>query len=420
MKIAIIGSGISGLTAAYYLKDRFDITLFEKNAYLGGHTNTIECSWRNHQYAIDTGFIVFNKKTYPNFLKMLDGLYVEYLPTTMSFSVRDDDLNFEYAGSSLKTLFCQKRNFLNIHFYQMIIEILKFNKYCKDNRAIGALTVDEFLTRYNFHRYFKEYYLLPMCASIWSTDINKVKSTPLKFLVNFFNNHGLAQIKDRPQWYVIKGGSHEYIKKLSQNLHTKLLTDTPIWKVSRNNHGVTVYGQSGIQEDFDRVILACHSDEALNLIDRPSTEEQRTLGAIDYQTNRAILHLDTRLLPKNKSAWSAWNFSSSTQLSQSPIVTYHMKTLQNLKDDDPDFCVTLNGKELIDEKLILKEIEYAHPVIDQKAVDAQSRIDTINGENHTYFCGAYWGNGFHEDGVASGMNAAQKLIEEIDGKQLSL
>ena len=420
MRVAIIGGGISGCTAALKLKDRFDCTLFEQNDYLGGHTNTIDLSWHGQSYQIDTGFIVFNEKTYPRFINLLNELEVNYEPTNMSFSVRCDAEKIEYAGSNLSTLFSDRGNLLNLRFLKMIIDILRFNKLSTQGNFNDDQILQEFLKDHQFNDHFIDHYLLPMCASIWSTDINEIGQTPIGFLMNFFNNHGLAQITKRPQWYVVSGGSNQYIKALKKKLHAQVLLEHKVRRVARSKDGITIKCTNDYEAQFDRVIFACHSDQALSLIDQPTPEELRLLSSIRYQFNQAILHLDTRLLPRKKRAWSAWNYLTTPDSLCSPLVTYNMKILQNLASDAPNFCVSLNAKDLINPSLILKEIDYTHPIIDQNTCRAQGNYDQVNGKNNTFFCGAYWGNGFHEDGVVSGERVSEKLIEELDGKQLSL
>jgi predicted NAD/FAD-binding protein len=420
MRVAIIGGGISGCTAALRLKDRFDCTLFEQNDYLGGHTNTIDLSWHGQSYQIDTGFIVFNEKTYPRFIGLLTELEVNYESTNMSFSVRCDAAKIEYAGSNFSTLFSDRGNLLNPRFLKMITDIIRFNRLSTKRNFNNDQVLLEFLKDHKFNDHFINYYLLPMCASIWSTDINEIGQTPIGFLMSFFNNHGLTQITKRPQWHVISGGSNQYIEALKKKLYARVLLGHKVRRVARSKDGITIKCTNDYEAQFDRVIFACHSDQALSLIDQPTPQEYRLLSSVRYQYNQAILHLDTRLLPKKKRAWSAWNYLITPDSICSPLVTYNMKILQNLANDAPHFCVSLNAKDLINPALILKEIDYTHPIIDQNACMAQDNYNQINGKNNTFFCGAYWGNGFHEDGVVSGECVSEKLIEEIDGKQLSL
>jgi predicted NAD/FAD-binding protein len=410
-KIAIIGSGISGLTAAYYLNKHYDICLYEADARLGGHTATKKVQVDGKEYFIDTGFIVFNDWTYPNFIKLLAELDVESQPTEMGFSVFSRDDNFEYAGKNLNTLFVQKRNLFSINHWKMLLDIIRFNKESVADFDAGHLSPSEslgtYLQRKNYSDTFINRYLIPMGSAIWSADQGTMLNFPLEFFIRFFKNHGLLNVVNRPQWRVIKGGSHAYINPLIESFKDKVKLNSPVARIIRNKAGVTIIS-NGIAEDFDQVILACHSDQALNILGDASDDEQVILGSIRYQRNSVVMHTDTQLLPKRQSTWSSWNYLLQGNNQQAPILTYSMNILQGIKSNT-EFCVTLNAKHKINPQKILGEYEYSHPIFSQEAVQAQTAWPLINGVNNTWFCGAYWLNGFHEDGVNSALRVVKAL-----------
>lgn len=412
MKIAVIGSGISGLTSAHLLSDKHEVTLFESNRYLGGHTNTVTVKCRGTNYRLDTGFIVFNDRTYPLFNRLLAKIGQPFQPSEMSFSVRNLASGLEYNGHNLDTLFAQRRNLLSLSFYRLISEILRFNKQTRglyENNRMPLSSLGEFLRQENYSDDFCHHYLLPMVAAIWSCSLRDSLAFPVRFFVNFFYHHGLLDIANRPQWSVIQGGSSSYIPALTAPFASRIHLDTPVERVSRSEEGVTIVSALGEQE-FDYVVLACHSDQALRLLADPSELETAILSRMSYQPNEVVLHQDVSLMPKNRRAWASWNFSlqNPQQLNEPALVTYYMNRLQGLTDA-PDFFVTLNGTRYIDEKKILRRFVYDHPVMDQAMIHAQSQRDRINGKNRTLYCGAYWYNGFHEDGVRSAVEACEKL-----------
>jgi predicted NAD/FAD-binding protein len=413
MKIAIIGSGISGLTSAYYLNKNHDITVFEANDYIGGHTATVDVAFQGNQYAVDTGFIVYNDRTYPNFIKLLEQIGVEGTPTEMSFSIRNDDSGLEYNGHTISTLFAQKRNLLRPSFYRFIFEILRFNKLAKANAETQMsthTTLGDFLTEHQFSEYFCQNYILPMGAAIWSSTLADMRCFPLSFFLRFFLNHGLLDVVDRPQWYVVNGGSRAYIDPLTKEFSDRIRLSTPVSKVTRHESGVVV--EANDQEYwFDQVIFACHSDQALKLLDTPTQQEQEVLANMAYQSNEVILHTDTSLLPKRKAAWASWNYyldGSSTEQQRLPALTYNMNILQHIKAD-ATFCVSLNSSERINENKILKVFHYSHPVFSTSSLASQKRKSEVSGHNHTWYCGAYWHNGFHEDGVKSALEVVEGI-----------
>ena len=417
MKIAIIGSGISGLTAAYLLNKEHDICLYEADDRLGGHTATKTVIVNDVSYAIDTGFIVFNDWTYPNFIKLLNELGVESQPATMGFSVFDPDSGFEYAGTNLSTLFAQKRNFFSLNHWRMLKDIVRFNKEALSDLDAGNLAPNEtlsgYLQRKKYSAAFISRYLIPMGSAIWSTTQSATLDFPLEFFIRFFKNHGLLNVVNRPQWRVIKGGSKNYIEPLTASFKHKIKTNHAVEKITRRELangriGISVKS-NGVTEEYDQVVLACHSDHALDLLADPTQDELRVLQAIKYQRNSVVLHTDSRLLPRKKSTRSSWNYLLKQSDPQSlPVLTYSMNILQSIKSEI-DFCVTLNATNQIDPKKILGQYEYSHPLFTQQAIQAQQEWHTINGCNNTWFCGAYWFNGFHEDGVNSARRVAKAL-----------
>ncbi|MFM2589552.1 NAD(P)/FAD-dependent oxidoreductase [Vibrio sp. TBV020] len=414
MKIAIIGTGISGLTCGYYLHRQHDITLYEANDYIGGHTATVDVEVDGRDYAVDTGFIVYNDRTYPNFMALLDEIGVEGTPSQMSFSVRNDSNGLEYNGHTLSTLFAQRRNWFNPKFYSFILEILRFNRMVKEVATEGdkgLMTLGDFLSKHQFSDYFSENYILPMGAAIWSSTLADMRAFPLQFFARFFLNHGLLDITNRPQWYVIKGGSREYIVPLTEGFSDKIKLNSPVESVHRDAAGATIH-VNGEVERFDHVIFACHSDQAKELLSDIGSIESDVLAGLCYQANEVILHTDEQLLPKRKAAWASWNYwldGSSSEQSRAPTLTYNMNILQHI-DSPHTFCVSLNSSDQINSDKILKRFVYHHPVFNLETINSQARRSEINGVTNTWFCGAYWYNGFHEDGVRSALD----VVREID------
>jgi predicted NAD/FAD-binding protein len=406
MKIAIIGSGISGLTLAYYLDKKYNVTLFEKEDRIGGHTHTHTLKINQDIIKVDSGFIVFNKKTYPNFIKLLKELKVSYQPSSMSFSVQSTLSRLEYAGNNLKTLFAQKKNLLNIYFWRLLWEILKFNKLAKKilqkPELIENLTIQEFVNKHNFSEYFLDNYLLPMSSAIWSSSYKDIKKFSLLFFLNFLNNHGMININDRPQWLTIKNGSETYVQKIVSQLKGKIKLNSAISNVFRNN-GKCIIEMNKKKLKFDFVFFACHADQALKLIKNPNLLEKNILGSFKYSSNKAVLHQDINLMPKNKSIWSAWNYIIKNKSTSKASVTYNMNILQNITPKH-DLLVSLNSDHDINPKAILKSMIYTHPKFNLNTYLNQKKQHLIC-KNGFAFSGAYWGNGFHEDGVVSALNA---------------
>ncbi|MCD1278491.1 FAD-dependent oxidoreductase [Psychrobacter sp. CCUG 69069] len=465
-RVAIIGSGVSGLTCAHYLVAQHDITVFEANDYIGGHVNTIDVALQDgkkaksskvESSAIDTGFIVFNERTYPNFFRLLHELQVPFQATEMSFSVKNTARAFEYNGHTLNTLLSQRKNVLNPKFWQFIKEVLQFNKHIKQlrqdyeaARAHGQevsrfteQTLGSYLVQKRYGHLFTDNYLLPMVSAIWSTSLDEVQDFPLVFFAQFFDNHGLLDVVNRPQWFTIKGGSKQYVNKLIPRFIKaggKVRVNSPVQSVVRDGEQVilTVQSKSNTENRsenlvFDEVIFACHADTALNILKDASTDESKVLSHFRFTKNTAVLHTDTSVLPKKPLAWASWNYlidekssghvteerqaskvTGNVQISSKPVLTYHMNILQRLTKKH-NYLVTLNHQ--IDERQVVKRIDYSHPVFDLAMIEAQTKWSSISGNGlHTHFCGAYWFNGFHEDGVRSGLRVCQALGLDIDIK----
>lgn len=415
MKIAIIGSGIAGLTSAYLLNRRHDITLFEASHWIGGHTHTVDVRVDGRDYAIDTGFIVFNDWTYPHFIHLLERLGVASKPTEMSFSVNDPRSGLEYNGHSLNSLFAQRRNLLSPGFWGMLRDILRFNKQTLqdlDQQRIPAeLTLGEYLRRNGYGPRFTDHYIVPMGSAIWSMSLADMLGFPLQFFVRFCKNHGLLSVNDRPQWRVIEGGSRSYVAPLTESFASRIRLNCPVQRVERDAEGVTLHSAAG-QERFDKVVFACHSDQALALLAEPSAAEREILGALPYADNDVVLHTDTRLLPTRPLAWASWNYRLGGPAEQPAAVTYDMNILQGI-DSATTFCVSLNQTAAIDPTQILARFSYAHPQYSLAGLAAQARWEELLGAQHSYYCGAYWANGFHEDGVVSALRVAAAFGEAL-------
>lgn len=418
--IAIIGTGISGLTSAYLLSREHNVTVFEKNDYIGGHTATKDIHYDGRDYAIDTGFIVCNDRTYPHFFELLSQLGITLQPTEMSFSVVNKSTNLEYNGSDLNGLFSQRQNILKPQFWQMIQQILRFNKACKARYESDDISPNELLGDYlheqGFSEHFCQNYILPMGAAIWSTSLQEMKAFQLRFFVRFFYHHGLLNISDRPQWYVVPGGSKQYIAPLIKSFVDNIKLSSDIKSVTRATDMVTIEFSDGNQAHFDQIIFACHSDEALALLGDATEKEQAILGAIPYSENEVVLHTDRNILPQHERTWASWNYllndDKYSQLTKPSCVTYNMNILQGIKSKHT-FCVTLNQTHIIEPSKIIQKFVYHHPVFNQQSLAAQQQRDEICGRQRTHFVGAYWHNGFHEDGVKSAVIMAQRFGIEL-------
>ncbi|MYM62895.1 NAD(P)/FAD-dependent oxidoreductase [Pseudomaricurvus sp. HS19] len=412
MKIAIIGSGISGLTCAYLLQPHADITVFEADARPGGHTATVDVELQGQHYAIDTGFIVFNDRTYPNFLRLMQQLGVSSKPTEMSFSVSCELSGLEYNGTDLGGLFAQRRNLLRPAFWGLLRDILRFNRQAEEDLKRGTIepgtTLGDYLQRLGLGDWLRDKYLVPMGSAIWSASVDSMLAMPLQFFVRFFHNHGLLTVNDRPQWRVIEGGSRSYLEPLTRAFADRIHCNTPIRSIARTADGVQLQMPDGSSQQFDQVVLACHSDQALAMLADPSEAELQVLGAMPYQDNEVILHTDASMLPARQRAWASWNYRIREDNQQQAVLTYNMNILQGLEAPET-FCVTLNDTARIDPQKILGRYHYSHPVFNRESLQAVSRWDEVNGVQRTWFCGAYWANGFHEDGCSSGVRVAQAL-----------
>lgn len=411
MRIAIVGAGISGLLAAYRLHADHDVTLFEANDYPGGHTNTVEVELNGDRYAIDTGFIVFNDRTYPNFIQLLHELGVKSRPTTMSFSVSDDGTGLEYNGHSLNTLFAQRRNLLRPGFYRMLADILRFNREARTlvTDCDDETTVGEFLSRHRFSQAFANQYLLPMGAAIWSCPAGTFTRFPIRFVVSFYDNHGLLGVWGRPTWHYVVGGARTYVQAMTRGFRDRIRLSTPVQQVTRLGDRVVVQPRGGGAESFDHVIFACHSNQALRILhDGATAAEREILSAFPYGRNVAVLHTDASVLPRSRRAWASWNYRLTGNETAPASVTYNMNILQEIRSHHT-FCVTLNDPSRIAPERILRRFEYEHPVFTTRRRAAQARHRELLSSNRTSFCGAYWGNGFHEDGVNSALAVVNAL-----------
>ena len=412
MEIAVIGSGISGLACAHYLSANHRVSVFESSSQVGGHTATVDVQLGTRRYAIDTGFIVFNDWTYPHFIALMDELGVSSKNTEMGFSVHDKQSGLEYSGTNLNTLFAQRKNLLSPAFIGMIWDILRFNRESVADLEKGRVgegeTLGHYLKRNRYGDKFIRSYIAAMGSAIWSADSGTILDFPVIFFLRFFKNHGLLSVSHRPQWRVIEGGSREYLRPLCARFSERVFTGNAVVSVIRESRdGVTLIMADGQQLGFDQVVFATHSDQTLALLAEPTGREQEVLAAIPYQSNEVVLHTDTRLLPTRKKTWSSWNYSLGED-SQQAVVTYNMNILQGI-DAPETFCVTLNNTQAINPHKILGKFRYDHPVFSVQGMAAQNRWDDINGVHNTWFCGAYWSSGFHEDGVVSAKRVANAL-----------
>lgn len=409
MRIAIVGSGVAGLVAAHHLHPRHDITVFEAGDRIGGHVHTWELEVAGRCVSVDSGFIVYNERNYPTFTRLLDVLGVETRASEMSFSVRHDATGLEYNGSTLRQLFVQPRNLVHPRFLRMVAEILRFNRDAVGQlqAAPDGISLGGLLELGGYSAAFRDWYLLPMGSAIWSVSARTVLDMPAAFFIRFFENHGMLTVDDRPLWRTITGGSMRYVDALVAPFRDRIRLRTPVRRIERTDGGVLVDGAP-----FDRVVLACHSDQALALLADASAAEREVLGALPYQRNDIVLHTDTSLLPRARSAWAAWNYRVGDDPEAPASVTYDMNILQGL-DTPETICVTLNASDAIDPARILGRVVYDHPVATAAGMRARARRIEISGQRATHFCGAYWGNGFHEDGVVSALAVAQEVDRAV-------
>lgn len=409
-KIAIIGSGISGISCAWLLQKDHDITLFEKNNYIGGHSNTASIQYDGEsEVNVDTGFIVFNFRTYPNLKAFFELLGVEIMKSNMSFGIKNLDNNLEYCGSSLAGLFAQKKNLLNPRFLRMIKDILKFNKTAiemiESGVDFGEMTLFEFINKINMGEYFRDYYLLPMAGAIWSCPVETIKNYPAATFLQFFYNHGLLTVKNQPQWYTVKGGSKEYVKKMVAEFRDKIKLGCTIKSARKSVDKVILTDQSGEEYEFDDVIFASHGDQTHTMISDKTPEEEAILGAIKYSQNVAVLHKDPSQMPTNQKAWASWVYLSKKSEDKVSL-TYWMNNLQGIDETKPLF-VTLNPIEEVNKSDIFGTYYYEHPIFDNQTIKAQEQLHTIQGKRNMWFCGAWTKYGFHEDGLNSAIEVAK-------------
>jgi len=418
LKIAVVGGGVAGVTTAHLLQKSHDVTLFEKNSHVGGHTHTVVVDHGPDEgRAVDMGFIVLNDQTYPTFTRFLNQLEVPVRTSEMSFSFSCETTGLEYAGTSLGGLFAQKRNLLRPSFLAMLAGIARFGKASKQSLAQGELagiTLGEYLEKLRFGPHFISDYLLPMASAIWSAPAGEILHFPAGTFVHFLRNHGLLSFKNRPQWQTVSGGSHTYIRAFLQHFQGRVLISEPVARIQRGENGVTIKTSDGKTEQFERVILATHADQALGLLEDPTPEEKSLLGAWSYQKNHTVLHTDTSFLPSFKKARASWNYRRTVDTGPyAPVsVTYWMNRLQGLKTLE-DYCVTLNPNRPIAPNKILQEVEFEHPIYNFQSVATQQELPNLNGKNNTYYCGSYFGYGFHEDAVKSGVEVARHFGLEL-------
>jgi uncharacterized protein len=410
MRVAVVGAGVSGLVVAHLLHRAHDVTVFDANGYAGGHTNTVRVDTPNETHQVDTGFVVFNDRNYPNFEWLLDRLGVGWQRSTMSFSVSDGMGDFEYSSASPSGLFAKRAHLLTPWFHRMVADLARFNRAARELLDDGAedVSLGDWLERHRFSRAFIERLIVPQASAVWSAAPRQTWSFPARFLVEFFEHHGMLSLRGRPAWRTVRGGSARYVEALTRPFSSRLRLRTPVDAVTRGPDHVLVKPRGGEAERFDEVVLATHSDESLALLRDASDREHEILGAIPYQPNEAVLHTDVRMLPRRRRAWASWNYHLLAEPKPASTVTYHMNRIQSLRAER-EFCVTLNRTEAIDPAHVIRTIPYAHPVYTAAGVKAQARVGEIDGHNRTHFCGAYWGWGFHEDGVRSALRVGERF-----------
>jgi uncharacterized protein len=411
MRVAIVGAGVSGLVVAHLLHHEHEITVFEAGSYAGGHTNTIRVDTPNETHNVDTGFIVFNDRNYPNFARLLERLGVAWQPSEMSFSVSDARGDFEYSSGSANGLFAKRAHLVTPWFHRMVADLARFNRVARELLHLPSgqgPSLGHWLEQHKFSRPFVERLIVPQASAVWSADPDQLWSFPARFLVQFFDNHGMLGFRDRPRWRTVSGGSARYVEALTAPWQERLRLQSPVRSIERTAEHVVVKARGGEPQTFDQVVIATHSDQALALLSDPTDAEHELLGAIPYQHNEAVLHTDVSVLPRRRRAWASWNYHLLDQPTDRTTVTYHMNRLQSLRAER-EFCVTLNRTSEIAPEKMIRTISYAHPVFTTPGVIAQSRVAEISGQNRTHFCGAYWGWGFHEDGVTSAVRVGERF-----------
>lgn len=416
MKVAVVGSGVSGLVAAWLLRLDHVVTVFEADSRIGGHVHTVDVPDEDRAHAVDTGFIVFNERTYPNFMKLLRRLDVGWKESDMSFSVKCERSGLEYNGTSLDTLFAQRRNLVRPRFLRMVRDIVRFNRdatrFARKDVGDDRTTLGAFVERHGYSEWFVEKYLVPMGSAVWSAEPRGMREFPFRTFSRFFDNHGMLTVDDRPDWLVVEGGSRAYVDALVRPFAERIRTSSPVRTVRRFEDRVEVVTDAAGTESFDHVILATHADQTLRMLQDASNEEREVLGAFRYQPNDTVLHTDTSIMPRRKKAWAAWNYHIESEEVDRSVVTYWMNRLQGL-DATRDYCVTLNRDQEIDPAHVLGRYLYEHPVYTREAVARQPAQERLGRANRTSFAGAYWGYGFHEDGVNSAITACRGLVGQV-------
>jgi uncharacterized protein len=412
MKIAVIGSGISGLSAAYYLSKKHKVDLFEKENKFGGHAHTLKIKYdSNKEVAVDIGFMVFNQKTYPNLINFFSENKIKIEKSDMSFSVTESGSDIEYCGKGIRGIFSNKKNILNIRFIKMFFEIISFYKKCDkiEIKKDSTKTLGEYLKEIKISKYFINYHIIPMVSAIWSMPPYEASQMPLIFFLNFFKNHGLFKLKDRPQWYTVENRSIMYVDKIINQISGEHFKNYNINKIVRNNFGTKIfYGGENEFFDYDKVVIATHANEALDIIENPTSDEKEILKNFDYRENIAVIHFDETIMPKNKKAWCSWNASMSKDNIDNTSVTYWLNQLQNLKIDK-DIFLTINPFRKIPEDKIFKKVRFTHPYYNNAALTNQNKLNKIQNKKNTLFCGSYFGYGFHEDGIKSSLDMLKTL-----------
>ena len=410
MKIAVVGSGISGLSAACYLSKKHKVDLFEKDDHFGGHSHTLDLNLNNKKISVDIGFIVFNFKTYPNLIKFFKDNAVEIEKSNMSFSISVKGSNIEYCGNGLSGMFCNKSNIFNLKFLKMFLDIIKFYKKNENvNLADNSLTLGQYLSKEKLSKEFIDYHIIPMVAAIWSIPPFEASQMPLSFFLKFFQNHGLFKLKNRPQWYTVSNRSRTYVNKILSKISGEYFKNYKINLIKRHNENVELfYGEKNEFFTYDKVVLATHADEALSILENPSENEKKILSNFKYKKNLAVIHTDKDQMPKNIKAWSSWNAKLDSGTRENSSITYWLNLLQNLKIDE-DIFLSLNPFNKIDEKKIIKKVTFTHPYYDKEALENQAMLNELQNVNNTLFCGSYFGYGFHEDGISSSIDMIKSI-----------
>lgn len=407
MRIAVVGAGVSGLVAAYLLHREHDVTVFEAGTYAGGHVNTIPVETESGTYHVDTGFIVFNEANYPSFRRLLRKLGIGEQPSNMSFSVSSRHDDFEYSSAGANAIFAKRSNLVRPSFYRMLVDKVRFHREFRTllEHVGEGPTLGEFLDARRYSRTFVDRLIVPEVAAVWSAAAGQARAFPAKYLAQFLENHGLLQVGGHPRWATVPGGSARYVEAMIKPFQNRIRLNSPVRAIDRGDDWVDITPHHGQAERFDRVIVATHSDQALRMLSEPTPHERDMLTSFEYQPNSVALHTDSRMLPRRRRAWASWNYQVLDRNAGSTAVTYHMNRLQSINAPE-QFCVTLNNTEGIDDSRIVRTFSYDHPVFTHRSVRAQERHQTVLGANNTYYCGAYWGYGFHEDGVESALRVA--------------